>query len=220
MGHTSIASGILRAKEVPTLRPGRVQCERLPLYLTECVWRSNASNTSNVVTFHHSNGIHDQGEISGVPLRERQQDELPIPLLGFSPEDGLPEWETDLGGVPARVQQVPGLTTLLRPRRCGAVFCLGNPGSCATLGLQLAYTDKERTLSATPGLPRIGGPLSTARSLSTVLQAPLPPRVRAVVRPSPTADHVLAVGGHLFTVGNWSLPMWRFHSNHRHELML
>jgi REP element-mobilizing transposase RayT len=30
------------------------------------------SNTSDVVTFHHSNGIHDQGEISGVPRRERQ----------------------------------------------------------------------------------------------------------------------------------------------------
>jgi hypothetical protein len=69
------------------------------------------SYTSEVVTFHHSNGIHDQGEISGVPRRERQQDELPIALLGFSPEDGLPEWETDLGGVPARVRQVPGWTS-------------------------------------------------------------------------------------------------------------
>jgi len=168
------------------------------------------SNTSDVVTFHHSNGIHDQGEISGVPRRERQQDELPIALLGFGPEDGLPEWETELGGVPARARQVPGWTTLLRPRRCGAVFCLGNPGSCVTLGLQPAYAGKERTLSATPGFPRIGGPLSTARGLSTVLKAPLPPRVRALVRSSPLADHTLAVADHAFTVGNWSLPMWRF----------
>ena len=172
---------------------------------------NRGSNTSDVVTFHHSNGIHDQGEISGVSLRERQQDELPIALLGFSPEEGLSEWETDPGGVPARGRQVPGWKTLLRPRRGGAVFCLGNPGSCATLGLQPAYTGKERTLSATPGFPRIGGPLSTARGLSTVLQAPLPPRVRAMVRSSLLADHTLAVAGHVFTVGNWSLPMWRFH---------
>ena len=179
-------------------------------------WRSltarcDGSNTSDVVTFHHSNGIHDQGEISGVPLRERQQGELPIVLLGVSPEEGSPEWETDLGGVPGRVRQVPGWTTLLWPRRCGAVFCLGNPGSCATLAPQPAQTGKERTLSATLGFLRIGGPLSTARDLSTVLKAPLPPRVRGWVRLSPLTDHTLAVAGHVFTVGNWSLPMWRFH---------
>jgi len=108
---------------------------------------------------------------------------------------------------------VPGRTTLLRPRRCGAIFCLGNPGSCATLGLQPACTGKERTLSATPGFPRIGGPLSTARGLLTVLKAPLLPRVQALVRSSPLADHTLAVAGYVFTVGNWSLPMWRFQAS-------
>ncbi len=109
----------------------------------------------------------------------------------------------------SRMDDAPTAQAVRRAPRCG--FRLGNSGSCATLVLQPACTGEERTLSATHGLPRIGGPLSTARSISTVLRAPSPPRVRAFVCPSPLADHILAAGGHLFAVGNWSFPMWRFH---------
>ena len=90
-------------------------------------------------------------------------------------------------------------------------FLLGESHQLRYAGLQPAYTGEERILSATPRFPRIGGPLSTARSPSTVLKAPLPPCVRALVRSSLLAEHVLVVAGHRFTVGNWSLPMWRFH---------
>jgi hypothetical protein len=77
-------------------------------------------------------------------------------------------------------------------------------------GRPQASTWRSGTLSATPRLPRSGGPLSTARGFSTVLRALPPVRVRGVVRPSPRVDHVHAAAGHLFAAGNWSLPTWRF----------
>ena len=90
-------------------------------------------------------------------------------------------------------------------------FLLGESGELRYAGPTARPDGQGANSIGNPWIPlRIGGPLSTARDLSTVLKAPLPPRVRGWVRLSPLTDHTLAVAGDVFTVGNWSLPMWCF----------
>ncbi len=151
----------------------------------------------------------------GLPLRERQRDEPSPVRFGSSPEHGLPALATNLGGLPmgpptgARLDVVHAVPA--SRRGLSRDFCLGNRPSCATLAHTARLRLEEHTLSATPRLPRSGGPLSTARGLSTVLRALPLARVRGVVCPSPRVDHVHAGAGQHLAAETWSLPTWRFH---------
>ena len=150
----------------------------------------------------------------GLPLSERKRDEPPTVRCGSSPEHGLRELETTLGdsdGAPHRCPAGRGSSGSGIAARPESRFLAWGIGRSALRWLpQPVYAWRSGTLSATPRLPRIGGPLSTARGFSTVLRARSPVRVRDVVCPSSHVDHVHAAAGHLFAAGNWSHSPWRF----------
>ena len=172
-------------------------------------------NAFDVSTFHRSNGIRDQGEISGAPPQREAARRVPDGPCRSSPEHSLRGLETTLGGFRRGLPPVPGWTGRMRSRHRGAA---GGAVSAWRIGRsalrwlpQPVYAWRSGTLSATPRQPRIGGPLSTARGLSTVLRALPLARVRDVVCPLPSVDHVPAAAGQQLAAGNWSHSPWRFH---------
>ena len=153
-----------------------------------------------------------------LPLTERQRDERPPARFGSSPEYGLPKSDTNLAARLAAAGRCPdgrGARRLGVAARPAARFLLGESAGLRYPTSHSPSTQaRSGTLSATPRLPRIGGPRSTARGLSTVLQALLLARVRGGVRLPPLAEHVHVVAGHLFAAGIWLLPTWRVHRLH------
>jgi hypothetical protein len=99
----------------------------------------------------------------GLPLGERQRDEPPTVRFGSSPEDGLPKLETDLGGVPTGVRQLPGWRMLLRPRRCGVTDGALCAWGIESTALRWPHSPPPRARSALYRQP-LDYPASAARS--------------------------------------------------------
>ena len=125
----------------------------------------------------------------GLPLRERQRDEPPTVRFGSSPEHGLPEPGTNLGGLqpgpPTGAWLDVAHAVQASRRGLSRGFFLGNRASCAMLAhtarlrLEERHTignpsttphrrptlDRERTLDGPPGAsprtrPRCGVPIA------------------------------------------------------------
>ena len=155
-------------------------------------------NAFDVSTFHRSNGIRDQREISGAPPQREAARRVPDGPCRSSPEHRLRGLETTWGASggashSARLDGTHAVQASRRGRRRG--FCLGNRAKCAPVTPTVRLRLEERHPIGNPSQPRIGGPLSTARGLSTVLRACPLARVRDLVCPSSLVDHVPASAG-------------------------